>query len=231
MSIYITGDTHGEHGRIEQFDEILEKGDYIIICGDWGYLFHNSFNEKSFLDDLEARPYTILFIDGNHENFPEIYSYPKERWNGGRIHKIRNNIFHLCRGQIFCIDNKTFFTFGGGYSIDRAFRTEGISWWPEELPNLEEYDEGRKNLDDQGWKVDYILTHTLNTESIKVLATMDRYNEIKPLNTDEITLNFYLEEIRERTEYKQWFFGHFHRDKDIQYTKQRGLWFDIVELN
>ena len=41
------------------------------------------------LDALAALPYTILFLDGNHECFPEIFAYPEEMWNGGRIHRIR----------------------------------------------------------------------------------------------------------------------------------------------
>ncbi len=230
MSIYVTGDTHGERGRIEKFDEVLTKDDYIIICGDWGYLFRNSSYETTFLDELEARPYTVLFIDGNHENFPAIYAYPEEVWNGGRVHRIRKNIFHLCRGQIFNICNKTFFTFGGGYSIDRAFRTAGKDWWEEEMPIYEEYDEGKLNLEECSWKVDYILTHTLNVESIRVLAAMNRYSEVKPLCIDEAPMNFYLEEIRARVKYDRWFFGHFHLDKEIPYTRQRGLWFEILKL-
>ena len=91
--IYITGDTHGEQNRIlyiEQKSGIKDK-DYLIVCGDFGYIFTDSLTERHFLDDLEARPYTICFCDGNHENFPAIYNYPKETWNGGRIHRIRKN--------------------------------------------------------------------------------------------------------------------------------------------
>ena len=231
MSIYVTGDMHGERSRVVQIDKELNMGDYLIVCGDWGYIFHNTFEERRFLEDLEARPYTILFVDGNHENFAALYEYPEEEWNGGKIHRIKKNIIHLCRGQVFQIEGLKFFAFGGGYSLDRASRIPGVSWWKEELPDLTEYEEGKKNLERHGWSVDYILTHTVNAESIKVLAALDRYSEIKPFSTDEAPLNFYLEEIRDMVEYKQWFFGHFHRDKSIPYTRQRALWFDIVKLN
>lgn len=230
MSIYITGDTHGEYGRIYEIDRLLKEGDCLLVCGDWGYLFSDSFSERRFLDDLEARPYTIMFVDGNHENFPAIYSYPQEMWNGGKIHRIRKNIMHLCRGQVFEIEGLRFFAFGGGYSLDKASRTEGLSWWKEELPTQAEYEEGKKNLEKADWEVDYILTHTLNVESIKVLATMERSGEIKPLTPEEAPLNFYLEDIRACTTYKEWFFGHFHRDLSIGYTRQRGVWFDMVKL-
>lgn len=231
MSIYITGDTHGDQGRFLQFDATINNGDYLIICGDWGYIFRNNNSETVFLDDLETRPYTILFIDGNYENFPAIYEYPKEVWNGGKIHRIRKNIIRLSRGQVFEIEGYKFFVFGGGYSIDKAIRMPNVSWWKEELPELPEFEEGKKNLELHNWKVDYMITHTLNVESIKVLAALNKYNEIKPLYTDEAPLNFYLEEIRELTTYKEWFFGHFHIDKKIEYTNQNAVWLELFRID
>ena len=230
MAIYITGDAHGERSRIAYLDSRLKKGDYIIVCGDFGYVYNDDVPERHFLDDIEARDYTILFVDGNHENFPAIYKYPEEEWCGGRIHRIRRNIIHLQRGQVFEIEGYTFFTFGGGYSIDKESRLEGLSWWKEELPAQEEYDEGNRNLDRYNRKVDFILTHTLNIESIKVLSAMDRNGKLKPYGTDEEALNFYLEDIRKSVNYRHWYFGHFHRDKSIGYTRQTALWFDIIKI-
>ena len=148
--IYITGDTHGEQTR---FDELATHGepdwtenDYLIVCGDFGYIFKNSPMEHVFLNHLEEKPYTICFCDGNHENFAEINSYPVEIWNGGKVHKIRKNVIHLMRGQIYEIDGKKIFTFGGAYSRDRYMRKEGYSYWREELPNDSEYKEASENL-------------------------------------------------------------------------------------
>ena len=89
---------------------------------------------------------TTLFIDGNHENFEQLNSYAVEQWNGGKVHIIEDNMIHLMRGQIFTIDGLKFFTFGGAYSIDKMSRAEGISWFPEEIPSREEYEEGWANL-------------------------------------------------------------------------------------
>ena len=146
--IYITGDTHGDHIRFIENnmgdDEWTEK-DYLIVCGDFGFVFLNNDSEKEFLDFLEKKPYTICFCDGNHENFPAIFSYPKELWNGGYVHRIRNNVLHLMRGQVFQIDGKKIFTMGGAYSIDRYVRKLNFSYWKEELPNNQEYHEASKN--------------------------------------------------------------------------------------
>ena len=137
------------HGEQSRFYELAQyhgeshwtENDYLFICGDWGFLFFDDRSENAFLDDLSKRPYTICFVDGNHENFHAIFRYPQELWHGGKIHRIRKNIVHLMRGQIYDIQGKTFFTMGGAYSIDRYRRKLNESYWAEELPNNEEYKE------------------------------------------------------------------------------------------
>ena len=48
--IYITGDLHGE---IERFDDKkmkkLKKGDILIVCGDFGFIWNNSIEEQKKL--------------------------------------------------------------------------------------------------------------------------------------------------------------------------------------
>ena len=160
--IYITGDTHGDPNRFlcSREEKTWTQEDTVIICGDFGFLFENNESENAFLDALEARPYTVAFIDGNHENFPAIFSYPEEQWNGGRVQRIRRNILHLMRGQIYSIEGKKIFTFGGGYSRDRMRRKLNVSFWNEELPSSEEYHEAVRNLREHGNRVDIVLTHT-----------------------------------------------------------------------
>ena len=59
-----------------------------------------------------------LLTDGNHENFDRLYAYPVEMWHGGKVHKIRPSVIHLMRGQIFELEEKKIFTFGGASSHD-----------------------------------------------------------------------------------------------------------------
>lgn len=42
------------------------------------------------------------------------------------------------RGEIYLIEGKKIFTFGGAFSHDKMYRREGISWWEDELPTKEE---------------------------------------------------------------------------------------------
>lgn len=225
--IYVTGDTHGEQARWTKanFPMInqLTNEDYVIVCGDFGYLFWGTEEEKAFLDQLEKKKFNILFVDGNHENFPLIFSYPEEIWNGGRVHRIRKNIIHLMRGQVFTISGYTIFTMGGAFSIDRHCRQKDISWWPEELPGEEEYEEARKNLKQADYKVDYIITHAAPEETMYIFH---------PYHPGEVQLNFFLEWVRSEVSYKHWYFGHLHQDCDL-WRHQSVLWFDVrnIETN
>ena len=123
--IYCTGDTHGNQYKwVEQLEPVLSSGDILIICGDFGIGFWNGryWSEETFLDYISEQNYTVLFVDGNHENFNKLNSYPVEAWNGGKVHKLRHNLIHLMRGEVYCIEGLRVFTFGGGYSIDKYRR-------------------------------------------------------------------------------------------------------------
>lgn len=154
---YITGDTHGNQFKwVEQIEPTLSPADMILVCGDFGVGFWNVryWSEETFYDFLSEQDYTILFIDGNHENFDKLNSYPVEIWCGGKVHKIRNNVIHLMRGEVYCIEGNAIFVLGGGYSIDKYRRREGVSWWPQEMPSADEYRNALVNLGKVGYNVD-----------------------------------------------------------------------------
>ena len=71
--IYITGDTHGGFQRFgsKYFPQQTQMGrnDYMIICGDFGGLWDGGQKDQHWLDWLAEKPFTTLFVDGNHENF------------------------------------------------------------------------------------------------------------------------------------------------------------------
>ena len=48
---------------------------------------------------LEEKPFTTLFVDGNHENFDLLNTLPERQWNGGRVHVVREHVLHLMRGH------------------------------------------------------------------------------------------------------------------------------------
>ncbi len=216
--IYVTGDTHCRMDfqklrTLSQQHKELTKKDYVIIAGDFGGVWFKSDLEKD-LNLYSSLRFTVLFVDGNHENFDLLNAYPVSEWNGGKVHKIREDIIHFMRGQVFEIECRKIFTFGGATSIDRAFRQEGKSWWKEELPSFEELDEGFKNLEKYNYKMDYIITHSCDEKALwyPPLRTRQFQMDIYPENA-------FLSNFEEKVEYKHWYFGHYHMDGQLTERK------------
>lgn len=105
MAIFLTGDTHGDFRRFlpESFyeQERLTKEDLVLICGDMGGVWYGDSRDDEGLDFLESRPFTTLFVAGNHENYDALRTYPLEDWCGGKIRRIRPSVLLLERGQVF----------------------------------------------------------------------------------------------------------------------------------
>lgn len=247
--IYLTGDTHGEVQRFsaDSFPEQKEmtKDDYVIVLGDFGLVWDyrgESGYEKYWLKWLEEKPFTTLFIDGNHENHDRLDAMPVEEWHGGKVHKIRPSVIHLMRGQVFDIDGVKVFAFGGAASHDiqdgvlepgdprirwwnrdnnKLFRINKQSWWDRELPSRVELAAGMENLDKTGWKVDFVLTHCTSASTTAMLS---------PAHAEADVLTRYLQEIKDRLKYKYWFFGHHHMNKTIS-ANEYCLYEQIVQVH
>lgn len=258
--LYVTGDTHRywvERLSYENFPESrsfsFEDKDriFVLIMGDFG-IWNDDKQEKYSLEWLKGRPFTTLFIDGNHENFNRLYEYPVEEWHGGKVHRINSSVLHLMRGQVFHIGGKKIFTFGGAKSHDiedgildpaaedyllrkkdllrrgrRYYRVMGLNYWEQELPTKEEMEEGLRKLEANDNWVDYIMTHCTYT------SLQDRIDggsgEFKP-----DILTEYFEEINKRIRcFGRWFYGHYHEDTpftEFYGSKVQGLYENIVKV-
>jgi hypothetical protein len=224
--IFITGDTHGSididklNSKNFPSGKFLTKNDYVIILGDFGFIWKNEPDktEKYWMNWFKNKPWTTLFIDGNHERFDRLNNYKIEKWHGGKVHKINDSVIHLMRGQIFNIDNKSIFTFGGAESYDKEYRIDGISWWKEEIPNYTEVNEALTNLEKVNNCVDIILTHTCpHTFSYELV------HEISKDPTETI-----LDEFYKTVKYRNWYFGHWHISKCFD-DKHTVLYNKVIE--
>lgn len=236
MSIYITGDTHGGIDEAKLYSRYFKdskkctKEDYLIILGDWGYIFEYNpsdvesdekflaveklhirnklVSERKLLDYMFTnKKYNTLVVLGNHENYDRIKKFPVVDKFEGKVRKINDSVFILMRGEIYTIDGYKFFAFGGAESMDKAFRQEGISWWRDEecTPEQEEY--ALENLEKHGNEVDFILTHTCSVSTLNELFQM---NYVYSRQYD--AQNKFLERVKQKVDYKYWFFGHMHKD-------------------
>ena len=224
--ILLTGDLHGDTGALTMIAKQMFPADILIVAGDFGYLFRNDPDENSWLDQIDLflrrNGSYILFVDGNHENHRALAEFPVKIWNKGRVHKIRSRIIHVLRGEILTIKGKKIYCFGGAFSIDRAYRRLNESWWEEEIPTDEDYKNGNNNLKNYGYKVDYIVTHTCPVNLIPCLGSYHAAEE-------EQQLQNYFQWVSETVSFHQWYFGHWHQDKEIG-QKYRAVYLDLIDM-
>lgn len=246
---FITGDTHANWLRFHPYifpeQNKMSKKDFVLVLGDFG-IWDDSKEQKEALDILNDRPFTTLFISGNHSNYDILNSLPVEKWKGGEVNFIRKNIIHLRRGQIFEIAGRKIFTFGGAASHDiqngiletdmenfdevfkkmlqqkKRFRVNHESWWKEELPSKEEIEIAKANLKQYDNSVDYVFTHCAST-SIQDVITQGN-NEYSVNNLTE-----FLEWVQTNVNYGMWAFGHYHKDSDVD-MRHHCLYRDIVKI-
>lgn len=216
--IFVTGDTHGhlDIQKVFKFGDEhpeLDKEDYLIICGDFGVIWHykDDYDDTTeyYLKALDRLPFTTLWLDGNHENFNELETYPMTEMFGCPVRKISNSVFHLERGYVYIINNKKIFILGGATSIDKKYRTENESWWPQENIMPEDIDRAHKSLARHNHLVDYVMTHCAPTKFAEEIITKNEWNYIFDFNEAK------LDDLRRMPLYfKKWFCGHYHEDYD-----------------
>ena len=205
MSIYITGDIHGNPRRLSNKNlrllglEITE-GDKVIVCGDFGLPWYDDVEDEYWLNWLEEKPFEILFVDGNHENFDLLYQFPVEERYGGKVHRVRSNVYHLMRGEIFEINEKSFFVIGGCASSQKWINA-GKPRYDGEAPTEDEIIYAKENLRKYSNSVDYILTHKYLQE--------DTLTE--PPNSLEGLIHY----LKSSVKYNAWYFGHDHIDMSL----------------
>lgn len=211
IMVYITGDIHGDIdiGKLSSkafpIGKTLTKDDYLIICGDFGLVWGNSTEELYCRGWLASKPWTTLFVDGNHENFDMLVEFPETGMFGDKVGVICDSIYHLKRGRVYTIEDKKFFTMGGATSHDQGFRREFISWWKQEMPNIKEYNTAIYSLNEYDWKVDYVISHCAPTSVMKMLSSdyaPDRLSD-------------FFQDISEKLSFTRWYFGHYHKDYEV----------------
>lgn len=224
---FVIGDMHGSPNdsikiKKDKFPEQKEltKDDNVFQLGDFGWIWYtpNTNREQEYwLDYLAGRNFQLIVVPGNHENYNVIDSLPIINKWGGKVRVLERNtskkfnngiIYFLERGEVYTINDKTFFVFGGARSSDISGRKEGISWWSRELPSDQEYENAYNNLNIVDWKVDYVLTHTCPRDIIPDVVHLTKWG----IERTQDPVSIFLEDIYNKLEFREWHFGHFHTD-------------------
>jgi hypothetical protein len=205
--IYVMGDLHADWNSLNTFIN-EKKPDIILQCGEFG-LWPRMGDELS-VNNINNKNTKIYWCEGNHEDYYAI----QELIDGEA--KLPTNITYMKRGSVLTLpDGRKVMFFGGAWSVDNQWRTDGINWFKEEellkekdIQNIYNYKEG---------EIDLVISHTAPNEFVIGIYGNENYDPSRRV------LSHVLEVIKP----KQWVFAHWHLYKSEYYTYSNGnmcLW-------
>lgn len=215
--VYITGDTHREFDRIEEFCNEYETtgNDILIILGDVGINYFLDESDDEIKEELTKFPITLFCIHGNHEERPYLIStYFEKMWHGGLVYYEEEypNIIFAADGEIYDFDGNEAIAIGGAYSLDKNSRLVGKApWFESEQPDerIKEYVEYK--LEEAGRRVDFVLSHTGPLKYLPKDVFLPGYDQ----SSIDRSTEKWLDSIEDNLDYDLWYFGHFHCDRLI----------------
>lgn len=221
MSVYICGDVHGDFdlkkitSKTWKEQRELAREDYLIVLGDFGVPWSNNPDDrfdKKMIEWYNNKRMTVLFLPGNHENYERLFALPNIEKFGSFVRQLSDNIFMLNRGNVYNIDGNKIFAMGGGESIDKNRRRNRVSWWEEEIPSYMELMRAKENLENNGNKVDYVLTHTCSN---RVFKKLNNLMDLSSKDSKEKSLRDFFDWVEDNVSFKRWHFAHFHNDLKV----------------
>ena len=222
--LFCSGDCHGNidiskfNTREFPVQDELIRDDIVWILGDFGVCWDGGRQDKVIQDWWERKNFTVISTIGNHDNTDIILNLPVVEKYGGRLYKVRDNIYYADNG-IFNINGLRILNINGADSIDKDRRKEGFNWWPEEEITPQRVSNILRMIDESGEdKFDYVFSHTGG-------SFITNYLHFRPMPSD-IQLDRILMNIR----FERHYTGHYHIDTYIdRYT--RIFHNDIVEID
>lgn len=230
MAYYITGDCHGDFRKIELLCSVYKtsKEDVVIILGDFGVNFTLGKRDTERKKLLSQLPITILAVHGNHEARPfELETYSEIKWKDGMVYMEDTypNILFAKDGEIYTLGNRRCIAIGGAYSVDKHYRVlSGLPWFESEQPTEEIKQYVEKQLKKAEWNIDYVFSHTCPL----VYEPTDLFLEFISQGRVDKSTEEWLSIIEAKLDYKRWYFGHFHRNRE--YLQAEMLYEKIKEL-
>lgn len=213
--VYITGDIHGALTPIlNLFEEYsLKQNDIIVLLGDVGINYYGDIRDIRKKHIMNKYGTIFFCIHGNHENRPQnIESYKEKEWRGGRVlyENAFPNILFPVDGDIFDLEGNKCIVIGGAYSVDKYYRLKnGWNWWEDEQPTNAVKAYVDKQIAEN--KVDVIFSHTCPYKYRPVECFLPMVNQ----STVDDSTERWLDTIESKVDYKAWYCGHWHTNKDI----------------
>jgi hypothetical protein len=192
MKTIVAGDIHGDFGALNTLIN-NKKPDILIQLGDNAYFWVDAQN----IGKIKPKNTKVYLLPGNHEQF-DMFEKVIGR-NGPDPIEIEPNIFYCPIGSSTIINDKTFLFIGGADSIDKAWRTAGVSWFSQEVLTMDDID----YIMSRNIKPDVICSHTCPF----IFNIFDKLGIYDKLYDPTSRL---LDVVWEQFQPKNWFFAHFH---------------------
>jgi hypothetical protein len=211
--VYFIGDVHGKIKQYRRIIRGLPEGSKSLQLGDMGIGFKGVrlYNAGSMLRGEH------LFIRGNHDDPAACRKHP------------------LYIGEYGFDEQEKLFWLGGAWSIDREWRTEGVSWWRDEELNSSQLENAYDLY--VSAKPRIVATHEAPSKAaLTMLSELipNPYHEFSPtdqsvrLKTDDYRYykeklgcvttrtSGWLQEMLEAWPPSVWLFGHYHLTKSFK---------------
>lgn len=227
MSIYITGDIHGNLSGLQKWCQVMEPKvtDMIVILGDVALNYYGGRKDYERKRQANTLGPDIFCIHGNHEMRPaDADGYQLIDWHGGKAWNDPRfpNLIFAKDGEIYDLDGKKIIVLGGAYSVDKYWRlANDYAWFPNEQPSEEIKEYAVEHLDSINWRVDAVFSHTCPYKYRPVEAMLHGFDQSKIDTSTEK----WLDQIENRLDYRKWYCGHWHINKRID--KMEFLFHDI----
>lgn len=214
--VYVTGDFHGDYERFNEKNiKKLKKGDYLIILGDFGFVWDGSKKEADLLKKIGKKKFHTLFLDGAYENHLLLSKYEDVEFMGGSAKNICGNLYMLCRGEIYDICNKKFFAIGGTENTDSEADVSNTYDF-----SRADAEKAMANIINENGVVDYIITHDAPSSVLEFLSLTEASSSL---------ITKLLQKVSETVKYSKWFFGKYHIDKYVSRNMQ-GAYLGVYAL-
>lgn len=245
---FITGDKHRHFNRVKEFchDMNTRRKDVLIILGDAGFNYYDDKRDDELKKEISDLNITLFCLHGNKENRPQnVGTYGIRNFCGGKVYYEPKypNIYFAIDGEIYTFEGKKYMVVGGAHSVDKLrCLEENLPFWKDEMPDDATKQKVEAVLQGENNQIYGMLTHTcpidyLPTEmfmSTRQNANMKRKPKkakSKKLFKPDIdrSTEIWLGELEKKIQYKVWYCGHYHVDKQID--KIRMMHRDIQPLH
>lgn len=226
MNIYICGDLHGKYNTIQNFynNNILKtererEENWVICLGDFGAQFDFGKRDYGFKSKLSEYPFKYFVIRGNHEKRASVRAECCEEpgvWEEIEIfgntclrETAFSNIYYaLDEGGVYNIDGRKVLVIPGAYSVDKNYCLQNHwAWFADEQMFFDE----RRKLEKiaEGHHFDFVFSHTCPYS----MRPTDLFLPFVIQDEVDNTMEFWMDELKEKMTYNVWCWGHYHADR------------------